>query len=134
MLATCTAALWANRALGGGTAGEPHALRATLGAAAAPLGLALLGLGLGALLRHTAAAITVYVLSMLVLPALLAAALPGTAGGHAVRYVPVSAAQALYAVDNPFNMLRPGAAAAVLVAWVVAVLAAGGAAIRRRDP
>jgi ABC-2 type transport system permease protein len=108
--------------------------RALIGAMAAPIGLALLGLGLGALLRHTAAAITVYVLSMLVLPALLQAALPDRAGEHVVRYVPVAAAQGMYAVNNPFKMLSPGYAALVLLAWVLTFLLAGGATIWRRDP
>jgi hypothetical protein len=135
MLATCAAALWANRAFAGDTApAEPEALRATIGAAAAPIGLALLGLGLGALVRHTAAAITVYVLSMLVLPALLQAALPGGAGEHVIRYVPVAAAQGLYAVGNPFRMPPPATAAWVLLAWILATLTAGAAMLWRRDP
>jgi ABC-2 type transport system permease protein len=127
-------ALAANRVLAGFSGAEPGALRATIGAAAAPIGLALLGLGLGALLRHTAAAITVYVLSMLVLPALLQAALPDRVGGHVVRYVPVAAAQGMYAVNNPFRMLSPGPAALVLLAWVLAFLIAGGLVVWRRDP
>jgi hypothetical protein len=36
--------------------------------------------------------------------------------------------------DNPFRMLAPGPAAIVTVAWVVAVLAAGGVVLWRRDP
>jgi ABC-2 type transport system permease protein len=117
-----------------GAALSPLFSRALAGAIAAPIGLALLGLGLGALLRHTAAAITVYVLSMLVLPALLQAALPERTGEHVVRYVPVAAAQGMYAVNNPFRMLSPGPAALVLLAWVLAFLVAGGAMVGRRDP
>jgi hypothetical protein len=115
---------------------DPGVLRATFGAAAAPVGLALLGLGIGALLRHTAAAITVYVLSMLVLPALLRAVLTEGDGADVVRYVPVAAAQALYAMpdDNPFQMLDPGPAALVLTAWAVGALTAGSLVLRRRDP
>jgi hypothetical protein len=134
MALSSAGALFANRLLAGGPPVEPGALRATIGAAAAPIGLALLGLGLGALLRHTAAAITVYVLSMLVLPALLQAALPDRLGEHVVRYVPVAAAQGMYAVNNPFRMLSPGPAGLVLLAWVAAALAAGGLMLWRRDP
>jgi len=135
MLATCAAAYWVNRAFAGALGpAEPSALRATIGAAAAPVGLALLGLGLGAILRHTAAAITAYVLSMLVLPALLQAALPASVGDHVIRYVPVAAAQGMYAVGNPFRMPPPAPAALALLAWVLAFLAAGGLMLWRRDP
>jgi ABC-2 type transport system permease protein len=126
-------ALAADRLLGGPIT-EPHVLRVTIGAAVAPIGLALLGLGLGALVRHTAAAITVYVLSMLVLPALVQAVLPGDLGQRFVRYIPVAAAQGLYAVHNPFRMLTPVPSALVLLAWVVAFLTAGAVVLWRRDP
>jgi ABC-2 type transport system permease protein len=137
MTVVCLASLAANSVLAGhGWSGGSEPLRATAGAVAAPVAFALLGLGVGALVRHTATAITVYVLSVLVLPALLGAALPERLGDDVVRYVPVAAAQAMYAAggDNPFRMLAPGPAAAVTVAWVVAVLAAGGVVLWRRDP
>jgi ABC-2 type transport system permease protein len=117
--------------------GDPDVLRAIAGAAAAPVALALIGLGLGALLRHTATAITVYVLLVLVVPALLSGVLPEAVRDHVVKYVPVAAAQALYAVRsdaNPFTMLDPGPAALVTAGWVVLALAAGGAMVWRRDP
>lgn len=134
MAVACLGALGADRVFAGVPFTDPGVARAAAGAAAAPIGLALLGLGLGALIRHTAAAITVYVLSMLVLPALLRAALPDRVGGHVVRYVPVAAAQGMYALHNPFQMLSPGPAALVLLAWVAAALAAGGLVLWRRDP
>jgi ABC-2 type transport system permease protein len=132
-VASC-GALFADRLFAGAPLPESGVVRATIGAAAAPIGLALLGLGLGALVRHTAAAITVYVLSMLVLPALLQAALPDRLGEHVVRYVPVAAAQGMYAADNPFRMLSPTPAALVLLAWVAAALAAGTLTLWHRDP
>ena len=137
MLVVSVASLGANRLLAGHAGpGGSDLVSATAGAVAAPVGLALIGLGAGALLRHTATAITVYVLSVLVLPALLRAALPEQLGMDVVRYVPVAAAQAMYTVggDNPFRMLAPGPAALVVAAWVAAVLAAGGVVLWRRDP
>jgi ABC-2 type transport system permease protein len=133
MAVAASGALVADRFFAGSSLPSPFAQSLT-GAVAAPIGLALLGLGLGALLRHTAAAITVYVLSMLVLPALLQAALPDRVGEHVVRYVPVAAAQGMYAVNNPFRMLSPGPAALVLLAWVLTFLVAGGLMVWRRDP
>jgi len=140
MLAVCAGSLLLHHALtpaGHGYALDgPGVVRATLGAAAAPVALALLGLGIGALLRHTAAAITVYVLSMLVLPALLGAALPADVAGDVVRCVPVAAAQALYALPgaDTTRILAPGPAALVLLAWVAVTLGAGAAVLRHRDP
>jgi ABC-2 type transport system permease protein len=114
---------------------DPRVARAIGGAAAAPVVMGLLGLGAGAMLRHTAGAITGFVAAMLVLPALLPAALPETAREDLLPYVPVAATQALYAIDEggPFPMLAPGTAVLVLAAWVAAALAAGAAVLRRRD-
>ena len=137
MAGVCAAALAANRLLAGSAWPEGSRLvQAAAGAVAAPVAFALLGLGLGALLRHTATAITVYVVSVLLLPALLQAALPADLGVRVVRYVPVAAAQAMYTVggDNPFRMLAPGPAALVTLAWVAVVLALGGVVLWRRDP
>ncbi|WP_426512167.1 hypothetical protein ACPPVO_16990 [Dactylosporangium sp. McL0621] len=141
MLLVCSGSLLVNHALTPEAhrypLGDGGLVRATLGAAAAPVALALLGLGIGALLRHTAAAITVYVLSMLVLPALLGAALPASVADDVVRCVPVAAAQALYALPGGGDTARtlpPGPAALVLLAWVAAALAAGAVTLRRRDP
>lgn len=115
---------------------EPGVVRAILGAAAAAVASALIGLGLGTIVRHTAGAITAYVAGMLVLPALLPMALPASVRDDVIAYVPVAAGQALYAIGdggNPMRMLAPGAAALVLLAWVVAVLAAGAVMLYRRD-
>lgn len=111
-------------------------VRALLGAAVAPVASALIGLGFGAVMRHTAAAITVYVLVLLVLPALVQPALPDRIADDVLRFVPVAATQALYAVDstNPFEMLAPGLAALTVAGWVLLALAAGSLAVWRRDP
>jgi ABC-2 type transport system permease protein len=134
MLATAVAALAANRLLAG--PGDPVPIGATAGAVAAPVAFALLGLGVGAALRHTATAITVFVLSMLVVPALLRAALPDDLGADLIRYVPVAAGQAMYTTggDDPFGMLPAGQAALVTAAWVAALLTLGGVVLWRRDP
>lgn len=115
--------------------GDPGVLRAALGAAAAPVAFGILGLGLGTVLRHSAASITLLVLFTLVLPGLMPA-LPGSAPEDLAPYTPVAAAQALYSIGDsggPFDMLSPGAAAAVMAGWVLVALAAGAAVLHRRD-
>jgi ABC-2 type transport system permease protein len=136
---TCVAALLANQAFAHGdriTLGDPGVLRATAGAAVAPLAMGLVGLAVGTLLRHTALAITMFVATLLVLPAILPAALPDKVAGDVLRFVPVAASQALYATGpdgGPFEMLTPGAAALVVAGWVAVLLAAAGIALGRRD-
>ncbi|MBL7257499.1 hypothetical protein [Paractinoplanes lichenicola] len=124
---------WVFRVVGGPLPGSGDHI---VGAFVAPVLLALLGLGLGALIRHTAAAITVYVLAILVAPALLGAALPDDLGERLVKYTPVAAAQALYTdrATDPTGMLAPGPGGVALGVWVVAVLVAGAVVVLRRDP
>ena len=137
-LAVCLASFLVSQAFAGshGVAlSDPGVPRAILGAAAYPVAMALLGLGLGAILRHTATAITAFVAALLVVPALLPAALSKAAEDTVLPYVPVVAAQAMYELeaDGPFKLLSAGAGGAVLAAYVVVVLAGGAALLRRRD-
>jgi ABC-2 type transport system permease protein len=139
MLAACLAALLASRLFlgpAGPSLGQPAVVRAAAGAAAATVAMGLIGLGIGAMLRHTAASITVLVVGMLIIPALLPAILPHSARDTVLPYVPTAAAQAMYSVgsgDNPFTALAPAAGAAVLAGWVALVLAGGAVVLRRRD-
>jgi ABC-2 type transport system permease protein len=137
-LVVCLASFLVSQAFAGshGAAlGDPGVARAILGAAAYPVAMGLLGLGLGVVLRHTATAITAFVAALLLAPALLPAALSKAAEDTVMPYVPVVAAQAMYALEpnGPFKMLTAGAGVAVLAAYVVAVLAGGAALLRRRD-
>jgi hypothetical protein len=118
------------------TLADPGVLRTTLGAAAAPVGFALLGLGAGAILRHTAGAITAYVAALLVIPVLLPAALPDSIEDDILPYTPISAGQAMYEFGESTMfpwMLPPGTGALVLAGWVVLLLAGGATVLRRRD-
>jgi ABC-2 type transport system permease protein len=136
-LAVCLASFLISQAFvgsHGAALSDTGVARAILGAAAYPVAMGLLGLGLGAILRHTATAITVFVAALLVVPALLPAALSKPAEDTAMPYVPVIAAQAMYTLKpGAFKMLSPGAGAAVLAAYVVAILVGGAALLRRRD-
>jgi len=136
---TCVAALLANQAFADGdriTLADLGVLRATAGAAAAPLAMGLVGLATGTLVRHTALAISLFVATLLVLPAILPAALPDGVAGDVLRFVPVAASQAMYAVGpdgGPFDLLTPGQAALVLTAWVAVLLGGAAVVLRRRD-
>ena len=118
------------------TLGDPEVLPAVFGAAAAPVLWALLGLGIGAILRHTAGALTVYAAALLVIPALLPAALPESIEDDVLPYTPTFAGQAMYEVGGsdafPW-MLSPGIGALVLGGWVLLLLSGGAIVLHRRD-
>jgi len=137
--AACLGALLASRAfLGadGPSLGDPGVLRAAFGGAGAAVATGLLGLSIGAMLRHTAGAIATLVAVTMVVPALLPFVLPESIGDDVIRFVPTAASQAMYAIDssnNPFPMLSPGNGAAVLALWVAVLLAGGAVVLQRRD-
>ncbi|MET7399081.1 hypothetical protein ABZS66_36935 [Dactylosporangium sp. NPDC005572] len=129
---TCAAAYVACQAF----LGEPFALRPVLGAAGSLVLMGLLGLAVGALLRHTAAAVTTLVAGLFVVPALLGPALPGNREEDVLRWVPAVAGQAMYSVDGtgaPFKMFSPLTSTLVLTAWAVLLLAGGALVLHRRD-
>ena len=70
--------------------GDPDALRVVVGTALYLTAVAALGVGLGALLRNTAAAISAFVAVLFVLPAIVAL-LPGALGASIVAYLPLNA-------------------------------------------
>lgn len=113
--------------------GHPGVLRAVLMAGAYPALIALIGLGLGAVIRHTAGAICAVVGVVFVLPLLT---LPmGTAFAGAVqKFLPMEMAEnSLTAVKPVTDQLSAGVAFALLCLYAVAALAAGGWALSRRD-
>jgi ABC-2 type transport system permease protein len=137
-LAVCSASFLVSQSFvgsDGAALSDPGVARAILGAAAYPVAMGLLGLGLGGILRHTATAITVFVAALLIVPGLLPAALSEKLEDAIVPYLPVLAGQAMYALEpgGPFKLLSPGAGAAVLAAYVTATLAGGAALLRQRD-
>lgn len=120
----------------GASLGDPGVPRALAGATACLVLTGLLGLGLGALLRHTAGAITALVAAMFVVPALLGPALPGDSEEHVMKFVPTIAGQAMYSLDGsgtPFPAFSAGGSALVMTGWAILLLAAGGTVLLRRD-
>lgn len=112
--------------------GAPGQLRAVLGAALYLTVLALFALGLGAILRHTAAALTTYVGLVLIVPSLLSM-LPNPWGIDIAQYTPSWAGQALLNTHPTTNLLAPWTGFGVLCAWAVVALGCGARLLRRRD-
>ncbi|MEV3855865.1 ABC transporter permease [Streptomyces sp. NPDC050095] len=110
--------------------GDPGVLRAVLMAGAYLAMVGLMGLGIGAITRHTASAVGIFVGITFVLPALLA----GTTGTTIARFFPTMIAGNSLAVTVPVDgMLTPWAGFVVLCLYTAAILAVGGRLLVRRD-
>jgi ABC-2 type transport system permease protein len=88
---------------------------------------AMLGVAIGALIRNQVGAIVTLIVYALVVEALLFATLPSVG-----RYLPAAAGSALGGLPDE-NLLAPGVAAAVLVAWTFAFVAAATVRTDRSD-
>jgi ABC-2 type transport system permease protein len=112
--------------------GQPGVLRAVLMAGAYPALIALIGLGLGAIVRHTAGAICAVVIVLFLLPLVIAPL--GASVRTAVRFLPEQmAVMSLTAVKPVAHSLPPALALGLLCAYALAALAAGALALARRD-
>ena len=94
---------------------------------------ALIGLGLGAIIRHTAGAIAAFTAVVLVLP-FVSAALPGSLQQAVVRYLPEQiASNSLAAVRPEAGSLSPWAGMGMLCLYAAVLLLIGGWQLARRD-
>lgn len=114
------------------TLGQPGVLRAVLMAGAYPALIALIGLGSGALIRHTAGAICALVGVLFVLP-LLFAPLGPSAQDAAQNFLPHPMANSMTAVKPLAHALSPGLTFGLLCGYAIAALAAGAWALTSRD-
>ena len=112
------------------TLGQPGVLRAVLMAGAYPALIALIGLGIGAGLRHTAGAICALVFALFVLPFLFTTPSLQKA---AQNFLPHPMANSMTAVKPFPGTLSAGLLLGLLCAYAMAALAAGAWALTRRD-
>ena len=115
------------------TFGQPGVLRAVLLAGAYPALIALIALGLGAIIRHTAGAISAVVGILFVLPLIL---LPlGYSIQNSVgQFMPMLIAEnSLTAVKQQSHTLSPGLGFGMLCVYAVSALVIGGVVLARRD-
>jgi ABC-2 type transport system permease protein len=110
--------------------GDPNVLRAVIGGALYVAACGLLGLALGALLRHTAGAITSAIGIVFILP-IVANFLPGTWGDNVGKVL--NAGSAISNTRHVDGQLAPWTGYAVFSLWWVVLLAFAAILIRRRD-
>ena len=107
---------------------HPGVLQAVVFGALAVSLIAVIGVGLGGLIRHTAAATTTLVL-VIVGGVTLGQLLPTGLR----QYVPGTALEAAVTVNHSAGLLRPGAAIAVLAVYAAITLAAASTRMAHRD-
>jgi hypothetical protein len=111
---------------------HPGSVRAIFGAALYMVGVGLLGLGCGFIIRNTGGAIAALFGLLLVLP-LLAQALPSSLQQHITKYLPLLAGTAGMNTESGTDQLGPWAGLGVFAVYVVAALGIGLYVLRRRD-
>jgi hypothetical protein len=107
-------------------------LRAVIGGGLYLTVLALLAVGLGAIIRHTAGAISSFVGLVLVIPTIVAF-LPNPWGRDISEYMPSDAGQALLSLHPSTSALAPWTGFAVLCGWAALALATATWLVTRRD-
>jgi ABC-2 type transport system permease protein len=110
-------------------AGVPGAV---IGAAGYLTLVGLFAMGLGAILRSTAAGIATFAGIMYVVPPLIGI-LPSSVANSIDPYLPSNAGQAMMEIGHHANTLSQGAGAAVLAGYVVAGIAAAAVLLVKRD-
>lgn len=112
---------------------SPGATRAVVGAGLYLTMLGLFALAIGALIRHTAGAITTVIGLTLVLP-IITHFLPGTWGQHIDAYLPIQAGTLVYSSSGRSSqLLSAWQGFGVFSLWTVGLLAVAAILLQRRD-
>jgi ABC-2 type transport system permease protein len=111
---------------------QPDVARAIIGCALYLALVALLGLGLGALIRNAAGGIAALFGLLYGLP-LAASFLPGSMAADVTKYLPADAGQAVTTVQPDPTALHPWTGFGVLCAYAAVLLAISAARMRRGD-
>jgi ABC-type transport system involved in multi-copper enzyme maturation permease subunit len=116
------------------TLGQPGVLRAVVGGGAIFMILGLFALGLGMIIRHTAGAITAYVIALLVINTIVGALPPATQDTLG-KVLPAQIAITMTTVTAPLDHpeFAPWTGLALLAIYAAVALAAGALLLRRRD-
>jgi ABC-2 type transport system permease protein len=106
--------------------------RAVLGSAVYLTLVGLFAMGLGAIMRNTAAGIATFAGVMFVIPPLVSI-LPSSISNSLDPYLPSNAGEAMMRIGHHANVLSPGTGLAVFAGYVAVVIAAAAVLLIRRD-
>ncbi len=112
--------------------GQPEVLRAVVGGGLYLAAVGLLGFGIGALVRHTAGALSAFFGSLFALTA-LADLLPTSWRNDVMPYMPANAGTQIFAVQRVHDALAPWTGLGVLCLYAVAAITAATVLVTRRD-
>jgi ABC-2 type transport system permease protein len=112
--------------------GDPHVSRAVFGAALFLAGVGALGVGLGALLRNTAAAIATLTGLLFVVPVIVSV-LPGAWSDAIGPYLPLEAGTAIVSMHPDPHQLAPWTGLGVLYAYAGVATALAAVLLVKRD-
>ena len=137
MLPTMFASFFVGQAFMGSGQGaslsDDGVLRAVIGSAGYLTAIALLGLGLGSILRQAAGAIGTIFTLLLIAPGLLGLVLPASIGDNVLQYLPSNASAAFTSVGATGALLSPVVGSLVVLGWVAAFLGVAAVLLKRRD-
>jgi hypothetical protein len=111
---------------------DPGVARAVIGGAIYLMISGLFGLGLGAILRNTAAAISAFAAILFVLPPLMSV-LPSSWDNAISPYLPSNAGRAIMQTGSPAHTLAPWTGLGLFAAYTAVVIAVAAIQLRRRD-
>jgi ABC-2 type transport system permease protein len=136
-LVTCFAAFWVAQSIYTEkqvqtTLGAPGVLRVVIGGALYLTAVGLLGIGLAAIVRHTAGAISTLFGLLLVLP-ILARFLPSDWAADVDKYLPSSAGSGIFTLHPDPGSLAPWTGFALFCGYALLALVLGAVVLRRRD-
>lgn len=112
--------------------GDPGVTRAVLGGGLYIGGLSLLAVGLAAIIRHTAGAITALVALVFIIP-IVTQLLPDSLQRDFSRFLPANAGSAITNVVQTSDSLGPWTGYGVFLVWIAVVLGAGWYLLQTRD-
>ncbi len=110
---------------------QPGALRATVGGGLYLAAVGLLGFGIGALIRHTAGALSAF-FALLFASSALVDLLPPSLH-HIIEYMPANAGSQIFTAHHQLGALQPWAGLGVFCLYVTTALTAATILINRRD-
>lgn len=114
------------------TLGSAGVAQALIGMAFYMACIAIMGIGLGFLLRSTAAGAGAVVTTLMIAP-LMVSLLPASISDVLGKFLPSNAGSAVQGIESNQELLSAGWGAVVLLGWVAAIVGTAAISLKRRD-
>jgi ABC-type transport system involved in multi-copper enzyme maturation permease subunit len=114
------------------TLGSDGVMQALLGTAFYVACIGVIGVGLGFLLRSTAAGAGAVVTALMIAPVMVRL-LPASIGDPVGKFLPSNAGSAVQGIESNAELLSMGWGVVVLLGWLVAIVGAAAISLKHRD-